>query len=501
MTERPSGTVTFLFTDIEGSTRLLDQLGEQYLDLLAEHNWILREVCSKFHGHEEGTQGDSFFVAFNRATEAITAACQIQYELARRQWPEDVKVRVRMGLHTGEPWTGDEGYLGMDVHRAARIAHVGHGGQVLLSATTSPLVEADLPKGVTLRDLGRHQLKDMAHPERIHQLVIPGLINTFPPLTSLKALDPEKDRLLDEIDDQTLLNITLGDNDPAVRTEAALAYASRGYQAEVKTALLDQVEQGQFTALAALVALSDEYGMPDVDSSSLRMQLLLELLRERWRKYRGNVWDQTKKAALGGGLLFIYGAVAPLVMRLTAIEIYHNTLTYMSLTAYYLISIILFGLYGLVQGAALGCGVGMGDALFSGKYRTRGRALFGAISGLVSTLFFCATQLLGEEPVPVDSSLVFVTNLIYGLLLGLILTPLIPSFHSTQKTTSRTIQIGVSILLLTLISIPYVLIIYEADYLQALTSRILLALVLPVVFALPFNFTEEASESILIDAA
>ena len=145
------------------------------MDLLVEHNRILREVFSTFHGHEEVNQGDSFFVAFGRATEGIAAACQIQHELALQQWPEDVEVRVRMGLHTGEPWTGDEGYMGMAVHRAARIGHVGHGGQVLLSATTFPLVQDYLPKGVKMRDLGRHQLKDMSHPERIRQLVISGL--------------------------------------------------------------------------------------------------------------------------------------------------------------------------------------------------------------------------------------------------------------------------------------------------------------------------------------
>ena len=134
------------------------------------------------------TQGDAFFVAFPRATQAVAAAVEAQRLLAEHAWPEGVTVRVRMGLHTGEPWKAEEGYVGIDVHRAARIAHTGHGGQVLLSETTTALVLDELPAGVSLLDLGRHLLKDIHRPEHIHQLVIQGLPAEFPPLTSLEAL-------------------------------------------------------------------------------------------------------------------------------------------------------------------------------------------------------------------------------------------------------------------------------------------------------------------------
>jgi ABC-type oligopeptide transport system substrate-binding subunit/class 3 adenylate cyclase/tetratricopeptide (TPR) repeat protein len=190
-TELPEGTVTFLFTDIEGSTELLKQLRDQYKVLLAEHRDILRIVFEKWGGREVDTQGDAFFVSFSRATDAVNAVVEIQRALAAHDWPEGVEVRVRMGLHTGEPWVGDEGYVGMDVHRAARIAHVGHGGQVLLSETTAPLLRDELPDDVTLRDLGRHRLKDMKGPEHIRQLVMEGLPGDFPPLKSLEALPPE----------------------------------------------------------------------------------------------------------------------------------------------------------------------------------------------------------------------------------------------------------------------------------------------------------------------
>ncbi len=189
--ELPQGTLTFLFTDIEGSTHLLSQLRDRYAELLADQRRILRETFTKHQGREVDTQGDAFFVAFPRATEAVAAVVEVQRALAKHQWPGAVEVRVRMGLHTGEPWLVEEGYAGMAVHRAARIAHIGHGGQVLLSETTAPLVQDELPEGVRLLDLGRHHLKDLHRPEHIHQLVIEGLPAEFPPLKSMEVLPPE----------------------------------------------------------------------------------------------------------------------------------------------------------------------------------------------------------------------------------------------------------------------------------------------------------------------
>jgi len=190
-TDLPEGTVTFLSTDIEGSTLLLHRLREGYAAVLADQRRILREAFANWHGHEVETQGDAFFVAFSRATQAVCAAVEAQHKLAGYKWQEGVVVGVRMGIHTGEPWSAEEGYVGMDVHRAARIAHVGHGGQVLLSETTTALVQDELPPGVSLCDLGRHLLKDIHRPERISQLVIEGLPAEFPLLTSLEALAPE----------------------------------------------------------------------------------------------------------------------------------------------------------------------------------------------------------------------------------------------------------------------------------------------------------------------
>jgi predicted ATPase len=166
----PGGTVTFLFTDVEGSTRLLHELGDRYAEVLAEHRRVLREAFARYGGVEVDTQGDAFFVAFAKASDALAAAGDGRDALA------EGPIRVRMGLHTGEPIVTDEGYVGIDVHRAARIAAVGHGGQILVSQSTRELVAAD-----GLRDLGEHRLKDLAAPERIYQL---GEVD-FPPLKSI----------------------------------------------------------------------------------------------------------------------------------------------------------------------------------------------------------------------------------------------------------------------------------------------------------------------------
>ena len=181
----PSGTVTLLFTDIEGSTHLLQRLGDSYADVLAECRQLLRATFQEWNGREVDTQGDAFFIAFARATDAVLAAVNVQRALAAHPWPEGVAVRVRMGLHTGEPILTHEGYVGLDVHRAARIMSAGHGGQVLLSQTTANLVEQDLPDDITLRDLGEHHLKDLARPKHLFQLVISGLPDDFPPLKTL----------------------------------------------------------------------------------------------------------------------------------------------------------------------------------------------------------------------------------------------------------------------------------------------------------------------------
>jgi class 3 adenylate cyclase len=193
----PSGTVTFLFTDIEGSTELLRKLGDAYGSLLGEERRILRETLGAAGGSEIDTQGDAFFFSFARARDAVAGAVGAQRALGEHEWPHDVEVKVRMGLHTGEPAVGDEGYVGLDVVRAARICSAGHGGQILISETTRALLGSDLPDGVTLLDLGGQELKDIGE-ERIFHLALDGQAQSYAPLKTERRRKPSNADILGE---------------------------------------------------------------------------------------------------------------------------------------------------------------------------------------------------------------------------------------------------------------------------------------------------------------
>jgi predicted ATPase/class 3 adenylate cyclase len=183
----PTGTVTLLFTDIEGSTQLLQRLGDEYGEVLTSSRALLRRVFQEQGGQEVDTQGDALFAVFARAGDALSAAVAAELAISSTQWPQDVAVHVRMGLHTGEPSRVPEGYVGLDVHRAARIMAAAHGGQVLLSQTTHDLVAPQRSEetAVSLRDLGEHRLKDFDQPMHLYQVIVPGLPADFPPLRTL----------------------------------------------------------------------------------------------------------------------------------------------------------------------------------------------------------------------------------------------------------------------------------------------------------------------------
>jgi YVTN family beta-propeller protein len=178
--EHRSGTVTFVFTDIEGSTRLARALRDRWLEVRSDQRRLVRAAFAAHGGEEVDTQGDSFFYVFPRARDAAVAAAEAQRALAAHDWPEDGEVRIRIGMHTGEPVVSDEGYHGIGVHRAARIMAAGHGGQVLMSEATAAVLADDEVAGVAVRDLGRHQLKDLDRGEHVFQLVGEGLDQQFP---------------------------------------------------------------------------------------------------------------------------------------------------------------------------------------------------------------------------------------------------------------------------------------------------------------------------------
>jgi class 3 adenylate cyclase len=229
MATLPTGTVTFLFTDIEGSTRLLQELGDRYGDVVRDHRRIVREHFGANGGSEVDTQGDAFFYSFPRAKDAVAGAVAAQRALAEHDWPGG-DVRVRMGLHTGEPTVGEEGYLGLDVVRAARICSAGHGGQILLSETTRALLGNELPEGVAVVDLGRQNLKDVQH-ERIYQLALDGQPGTFPPLKT--AAEPsDSDLLAKEIEEHVREQILAGFRGPTGRPSKGRS-AQKGLQGTI----------------------------------------------------------------------------------------------------------------------------------------------------------------------------------------------------------------------------------------------------------------------------
>ena len=271
-TSLPVGTVTFLFADVEGSTQLLRSLGNRYADALADQRRLFRTILGVGGGREVDTQGDSMFFAFPSAKDALAGAVATQRAIAAHAWPEGARVRIRMGLHTGEPLRTATGYVGMDVHRAARICAAGHGGQILLSRTVRDLVEGDLPKDVNLRDLGQHRLKDLAEPQHLFQAAVAGLPSEFPPLKGLDAMPnnlpiqltsfigreketAEVTRLL-----ETTRLLTLTGSGGAGKTRLAL---------QVAADLLEQSPDGVW--IVELAALSDHTLVPNTFVSTLNV--------------------------------------------------------------------------------------------------------------------------------------------------------------------------------------------------------------------------------------
>ncbi|HEY1513146.1 MAG TPA: adenylate/guanylate cyclase domain-containing protein [Gaiellaceae bacterium] len=317
VSDLPTGVVTLLFTDVEGSTRLLHELGDGYAEALHEHRRRLRAAFAEHEGVEVDTQGDAFFVAFARASNAVAAAGDCQRALAGGP------IRVRMGLHTGEPRLTEEGYVGLDVHKGARIAAVGHGGQVLLSQTTRALVDADV------RDLGVHRLKDLSAPERIYQLEVDGLPCDFPllktveagmknlpaPRTSFVGRASELEAIERLLDDAGCRLLTLVGPGGAGKTRLALEAAGRRvdrYPHGVHFVPLVSVASPEF--LAPAVAESIQFAVDVVHSGFSARDQLLDYLSGRSTLL---VLDNFEHLVEGSGFLTELIERAPQVELLT----------------------------------------------------------------------------------------------------------------------------------------------------------------------------------------
>lgn len=261
MPDLPTGTVTFLFTDIEGSTQLLQDMGaDRYREALESHRRILRDVVIRHGGHEVDTQGDAFFVAFGRARDAVRAAVEAQRAFAEQAWPDGRELRVRMGVHTCEATAGSEGYVGVGVHRGGRICAAGHGGQVLLSHTTHGLIEEE-DTGFEVLDLGEHRLKDLSEPHRLFQLLHTDLPHDFPPLRTFENrptnLPIQVTQLVGrerEIDEVTEL---LGDGVSLLTLTGPGGTGKTRLAIEAATRLLPRFSDGAWLAELASVTLED----------------------------------------------------------------------------------------------------------------------------------------------------------------------------------------------------------------------------------------------------
>jgi predicted ATPase/class 3 adenylate cyclase len=287
MPELPSGTVTLLFTDIVGSTRLLQQLGDGYQPVIADHHRLLRDAI-QVRGHEIENRGDGIFAVFARAADALTAAVAAQRALSAHPWPEGAAVQVRMGLHSGDPALVGADYVGLDVHRAARLCEAGHGGQVLLSAATRELVAHHLPDDVTLRDLGEHRLRDLQRSERIYQAVIAGLPETFLPLRTIGGvpnnLPAARTSIIGRDDEIEQARALLLRDDVGLVTLTGPGGAGKtrlGLQ--IATSLLDRFEDGVY--LVMLAPVSDQALVPATIATALGLRAttdrpLFEVVKE-----------------------------------------------------------------------------------------------------------------------------------------------------------------------------------------------------------------------------
>jgi predicted ATPase/class 3 adenylate cyclase len=316
--ELPTGTVTLLFTDIEGSTRLLNALGERYGETLATHHRLLRAAFQAHAGCEFGTQGDAFFVAFARAEDAAAAAAAAPRALAGHPWPEGSPVRVRMGLHTGTPARTGEDYVGLDLHRGARICAAAHGGQIVLSQATRALLSDDALDGAVLRDLGEHRLKDLPEREWLFELVLPDLPSELPPLKTLNNtnLPAPAGPLVGRVRELRELAALLARADVRLLTLTGAGGAGKTRLASaLAAACVERYRNGVFfVALASLrdsalvvPSVTQALGVREVPGQALA-ETLVEHLRERELLLFLDNFEQVTEAA---GLLSELLAAAP----------------------------------------------------------------------------------------------------------------------------------------------------------------------------------------------
>jgi predicted ATPase/class 3 adenylate cyclase len=333
MPDLPTGTVTFLFSDIEGSTRLATERPGEWPELLARHRELLRGAFAAYGGVEVSTEGDSFFVAFPSATGAVSAAADAQRALVAEAWPPGVELRVRMGMHTGEAAVRDGTYVGLAVHRAARIGQAGAGGQVLLSGATRSLVVDALPPGIALLALGTHRLRDIDAHEELSQLVVEGLPAEFPPI---RSLDTTPNNLPIQATSFFGREEEIAEVGELLRTVRLLTLTGPGgtgktrLSLQVAAAVADRYPDGvYFVALGAIDAvelvvptIAHEVGIPDRGGAQPMERLVAHLRDRRVLIVLDNFEQILGAAPIVGELLAGAAALSVLVTSRSPLHVY-----------------------------------------------------------------------------------------------------------------------------------------------------------------------------------
>lgn len=293
LAQAPTGTVTFLFTDIEGSTKLWEAHPEEMRVALARHDALMREAIGSANGHVFRTAGDAFYAAFATAPNAVSAALAAQLALASEPWPKETPIRARMALHTGAVESRDADYFGQPLNRVARLLATGHGGQTLLSQTTCDLTSDFLPDAVSLRSLGAHRLKDLQAPEQVYQLLHDALHEEFPPLRSLDYLPTNLPR---QISSFVGRQKEIAEVKRLVESSALVTLTGSGGSGktrlglQVAADLVDAYSQGVW--LVELGVLSDTVLVPQAVASAFGLR------EERGRTLTRTLTDYLKEKAL-----------------------------------------------------------------------------------------------------------------------------------------------------------------------------------------------------------
>ncbi|MDQ4076416.1 MAG: adenylate/guanylate cyclase domain-containing protein [Chloroflexota bacterium] len=450
MSTLPTGTVTFFFTDIVGNTRLWEQHPNGMREAMRRHDALV-EGTVEAHGGQvvrPRGEGDSRFAIFARASEAVAAACALQQALAAEDWPLPDPLRIRLALHTGEADLRAGDYYGSDVNRCARLRSLAHPGQTLLSLTTAQLARDSLPEGVALKELGEHYLKDLTRPEHVFQLVVPGLVNDFPPLGRRST------------------QVTHApDGGSTVGATATVLAGRRGrFDEGVELSPADVNDVCDRPTLVELVAAMDELGLPPEGYPYPRLAVAGAVVEKRWHAYKAEVLKQTFRAGTGGLIAGgIAGGCIPLLAGIINPEFSQEVTGFVSGMAWLASSIIAASFWGGLLGIVAGFTLGLVDALDGKRYRGGWRWLASGFAGLVLSALLIVFSLAGLLYPTVGPEVYIPVHIVYGVLFGVITSMVIPFPGSLPPVRGQMVRAARACGAILLLTIAHTYLLYRNE--------------------------------------